>query len=271
MTGAPVPDLFACVVQLHASEEARLERSQGHHVHALFLELMRRADHTLAAALHAPATTKPFTVAPLDARAQQLRPGSQYTLRMSLLRNDLFTPFAHSFFQGATREVWLGRARFVVREVLTTPGSHPLAGSTSWAALLERSRPVDELALHFMTPTAFTLGSDERGQRQIGLFPDAQAVFGSLLRRWNDLSSVALPSDLLQRITILPSRYSIQTQVLHFARNPQLGFVGHCRYTLRGSPADQRLVHTLALAASFLGVGYKTTQGMGLVQADVDG
>jgi CRISPR-associated endoribonuclease Cas6 len=58
----------------------------------------------------------------------------------------------------------------------------------------------------------------------------------------------------------------LRTEMLRFAKSPQLGFTGFCRYTLRGDDADLRWINALADAAFFLGVGYKTTQGMGLVR-----
>jgi CRISPR/Cas system endoribonuclease Cas6 (RAMP superfamily) len=56
--------------------------------------------------------------------------------------------------------------------------------------------------------------------------------------------------------------------MLQFNKSQQVGFVGNCTYQLHGLPADLRLLHTLARAAFFLGVGYKTTQGMGLVRVE---
>jgi len=265
------PDLFACVLRLDALNGTTLERTQGHRAHGLFLELMRRSDHQLAAALHESASTKPFTVAPLQSHAQKVQPGSSYTLRISLLRSDLFAPFARSFFQPGNTEVWLGETRFAVREVLATPGSHALAGVGSWAELIEQARPTKEITLHFLTPTAFTSGVDSAGKKQMNLFPDSKAVFKSLLQRWNDLAPIPCDSSLLERVTILPSRYDLRTEALQFAKSLQIGFVGQCSYEIRGDEADRCLIHALARAAFFLGVGYKTTQGMGLVKAESHG
>ena len=265
------PDLFACVLHLDALNGATLERTQGHRAHGLFLELMRRSDHQLAAALHQSAPTKPFTVAPLQAQARTMRPGRRYSLRVSLLRQDLFAPFARAFFQPASAEVWLGDARFTVCEVLATPNARPRAGTTSGAALAEQARPVEQVTLHFITPTAFTQGSDTAGKKQIQLFPEPHAVFNSLLRRWNDLATIPIAPQLLDRVTILPARYDLHTEVLQFAKSPQLGFVGRCVYEIRGDERDRRLIHALVSAAFFLGVGYKTTQGMGLVKAEAHG
>lgn len=261
------PDLFACVLRLQALDGVMLERTQGHRAHGLFLELMRLSDPELAAALHAQAVVKPFTVAPMAGEARRLQTGSVYNLRVTLLRSTLFAPFVRSFLQPGERPpLVLGDARFALREVLATPGSHPWAGIATWAQLLAGARPMEEVALQFITPTAFTLGSDGAGRKQIGLFPDGGAVFGSLLRRWNELAPVEIAADLLERVEILPCRYDLHTEILHFSKSPQLGFVGRCVYRVHAAPDDLVLVHALARAAFYLGVGYKTTQGMGVVR-----
>ena len=262
------PDLFACVLRLDALEETELERTQGHRAHALYLALMQQADPALAESLHAGASTRPFTVAPLQREPRRLRPGSTYTLRITLLCGDLFSPLARLFLPTQKRELRLGTARFALHEMIVTPGGHPWAGITSWEALIEEAQPVEELTFHFFTPTAFTLGSDAAGRKRIGLFPEPEIVFGSLLRRWNDLASRPLPEDLLERVTILPSQYQLRTEMLQFSKSQQLGCTGECTYHLRGNPSDLCQVHTLARAAFFLGVGYKTTQGMGLVRTE---
>lgn len=262
------PDLFACVLRLTALDEAELERTQGHRAHALFLALMQQADPALASALHDAGRSKPFTIATLQAEPRRLRPGSSYTLRIALLRGELFGPLARLFLPTERPPLRLGNARFGLQDMLVTPGSHLWAGAASWEALLAEARPADELAFQFVTPTAFTQGADAAGHKRVGIFPEPAAVFGSLLRRWNDLAPTRLPTDLLERVDLLPSNYQLHTEMLQFAKSQQVGCVGRCAYLVRGAADDRRLVHALARAAFFLGVGYKTTQGMGLARLD---
>ncbi len=267
-TPSTPPDLVACMMRLVALEGATLERTQGHRAHALFLELMRQADPALAAMLHADGLVKPFTVAPLQERGRRLQAGDEYLVRLALLRSDLYLPFASAFLRGAPPELHVGTARFAVREVQTTPQGHPWAGVASWQELLAGGRPAETISLTFATPAAFTKSADERGNKRIGLFPEPEAVFGSLLRRWNVLAPAPMPDDLLDRLEVLPSRYELSTAMLQFGKGPQLGFAGSCAYQVRGPETERRLLATLADAAFFLGVGYKTTQGMGLVRRD---
>ncbi len=260
------PDLVACVMRLVALEGATLERTQGHRVHALFLDLMRRSDPVLAAMLHADRQAKPFTVAPLQGYERRLVAGDEYLVRLALLRGDLYMTFASVFLRGAPPELQVGTARFVVREVQTTAEGHPWAGVGSWRDILARGQPDETITLQFVTPTAFTQAVDERGNKRIGLFPAPDAVFGSLLRRWNLLAPEPMPADLLDQLDVLPSRYELRTAMLKFGRSPQLGFTGRCTYEVHGPESGRRLLATLSDAAFFLGAGYKTTQGMGLVR-----
>jgi CRISPR-associated endoribonuclease Cas6 len=260
------PDLVACVMRLVALEGATLERTQGHRVHALFLDLMRRSDPALAAMLHADGPVKPFTVASLQERGRRLQAGDEYVVRLALLRGDLYLPFASVFLRGTPPELQVGTARFAVREVQTTPEGHPWAGVASWSDLVARARPEETIAFDFVTPTAFSQSEDARGKKQYGLFPEPKAVFGSLLRRWNLLAPAPLPADLLERLEVLPSRYELRTAMLRFGKGPQLGFTGYCAYQVHGPETERVLLAMLAEAAFFLGVGYKTTQGMGLVR-----
>lgn len=189
-------------------------------------------------------------------------------MRITLLRGHLFGPLARLFLPPERPQLRLGSARFALQEMLVTPGSHPWAEVTSWDALLEEAQPAEALTLHFVTPTAFTQGNDKDGHKRVGIFPEPLAVFGSLLRRWNDLAPKPLPFDLLERVDLLPSRYRLHTEMLQFAKSQQVGCVGRCTYLVRGASADRRQLHALARAAFFLGIGYKTTQGMGLAWLD---
>src|SRR5437763_14804324 len=66
--------------------------------------------------------------------------------------------------------------------------------------------------------------------------------------------------------------YQVQTHHFHFTEYVQRGFVGTCRYLMRGpdeapsaeSPLTMRQqLQLLAWLAFYTGVGYKTTMGMG--------
>jgi len=79
----------------------------------------------------------------------------------------------------------LGRAQLLIKEILTTPGSHPWSGYTSWAQLAAEGHPEPEITLDFTSPTAFGFGQKEWGKKVIVL-PEPDPVFGSLARSWNN-------------------------------------------------------------------------------------
>lgn len=260
------PDLVACVVQLAARQGTRLERSQGHRAHALFLNLIEATDPALAERLHADAPIKPWTITPLPQHAQRLHSGDVYPLRVAFLQSELYLPFARTFLEQPARDIQLGEGHFSLQAIQTTSGGHPWAGTSAWSELIAKAIPADQITLQFGSPTAFSQGSDEGGKKRIGLFPDGAAVFGSLLRRWNAFSPRQLDEALLDGLDILPKRYELRTEVMLMRKNEQLGFTGRITYKITGDELSRHLLAALADAALYLGVGYKTTQGMGLVR-----
>ena len=263
------PDLIACVMQLRATEGALMERTQGHRAHALFLHIINHADPQLAQQLHASQRYKPWTIAPLQRRERRLRQGTGYQLRICFLQSELYAPFARTFIQGTPPPLQLGDASLVLQEI-TTSDQHPWAGLVSWHELIGQARPASTISLQFVTPTAFALSDDRHGRKRIGLFPDGTAVWSSLLRRWNHFAPAPMPQDLLDEVEIRPSEYALHTEMLQFSKSKQLGFVGTISYQIEASQTNLHLLAALADAAFYLGVGYKTTQGMGLVRRIVE-
>ncbi|MBP8250775.1 MAG: CRISPR-associated endoribonuclease Cas6 [Herpetosiphon sp.] len=260
------PDLMACVVHLSAVRGLQMERSQGHRAHALFLNVIEASDPVLAERLHADVPIKPWTIAPLAQRNTQLRIGDGYPLRVAFLQADLYLPFARTFLEQPQRDVTLGAGVFRLHSIQTTAQSSHWAGVTAWSELIAKAVPADYITLRFASPTAFAQGTDKYGKKRISLFPNGEAVFGSLLRRWNAFSPRQLDENILDAVDILPKRYELKTEVMLMRKNEQLGFVGDISYKITGDETARHVVSALADAALYLGVGYKTTHGMGLVR-----
>jgi CRISPR-associated endoribonuclease Cas6 len=259
------PDLYALVLQLAPEQHRAPPAAPGHQVQALFFELVRQVNPELANDLHASAPGKPFTVAVLP------RTGRSHLLevRVALLATALWQPVVQALFQQIARPALrLGSTPLVVRDVPGTPGSHPWAGFDSYAALAAAVEPAPKLTLEFVTPTAISQGTDARGRKKLELLPLPGAVFGALLRRWNLLAPPTLRLDTALaeaawRATLV-SDHRIQTRTEQMKSGPQKGFVGQCTYELPPDLAQQRVLTLLADAAFYLGVGAKTTRGMGL-------
>ncbi len=268
------PDLFALVLRLAAAADGELPARFGYQAQALFLDLVRQVDPALTERLHASAPAKPYTVAalgppaPPDGARARLRAGAPVALRVTLLDAALFQPLTRALLaQGARPALRLGGLALALSEARCTPGSDPWAGFGSFAELRAQARPADWIDWQFVAPTAF--GNGEDAGRRVGLFPDPPAVFGSLLRRWNALAPAPLDPALVERAAAqaVVCGYELRSTLFHLGKAAQLGFVGRCRYELRGDEAGRAALTLLAGAAFFLGVGMKTARGMGLCRA----
>jgi len=272
--------LYSIVLKLVPTREATVRATMGHQVHAAFLRTVEESDPALAEVLHLPnLPARPFTVSPLQGvgRAQdgqvRLSPERDYFLRFTVLYPPIFERFMSRFLRGEGRPVIrLGKALLLIKEILTTPGSHPWAGYSSWAQLAVEARPEQEITLEFASPTAFGFGQKDWG-KQVVVLPEPRLVFGSLARSWNELSPPGLQVDrnalkaYTEEHVVVKRLRGLETQMLCFRRSPQVGFVGQVTYGLMADnePACCQF-NGLADFAFFAGVGIKTTMGMGQVR-----
>lgn len=262
------PDLFAFVVRLRPEQGGPPPQAHGHQIQALFLELVRQIDPELANRLHAEAASKPFTVAALPAPTHGRDP-APLELRVTLADQRIFGPFTAALLRQTARPALrLGSTALRIEEVCGTPGSHPWAGYAAFAQLAGEARPAPSTTLRFATPAAFGLGTRANGKPRHGLLPAPEAVFGSLARRWNQLCPPPLQLDMAMvqaacADTMISSTI-LETVTFPLGKAPQKGFVGSCTYELPLDDEQARAIALLADAAFYLGLGVKTTRGMGL-------
>jgi CRISPR-associated endoribonuclease Cas6 len=269
--------LYSIVLKLVPTCETTVRATMGHQAHAAFLRTMRESDPALAELLHLPnSPARPFTVSPLlgVGRAHDgevpLSPERDYFLRFTVLYPPIFERFMTRFLKGDGRPVIrLGKAPLLIKEILSTPGSHPWAGYTSWAQLMGEARPEAEITLAFTAPTAFGFGQREWGKK-VMVLPEPDLVFGSLVRSWNNLSPPSLRVDrdtlmtYVEKHVVVKRLRGLKTQMLSFRRSPQIGFVGQVTYGLMAENEAARCqLNALADFAFYAGVGIKTTMGMG--------
>ncbi|NTU79312.1 MAG: CRISPR system precrRNA processing endoribonuclease RAMP protein Cas6 [Chloroflexales bacterium] len=259
------PDLYAFVVQLRPLGGPP-PRPQGHGAQALFLDLLRQAAPEVAAALHADAQSKAYTVGILPGRHRDL-----IELRASLLHSGLFQPFVQAMLrQMPGGELRLGQSRLALGDVIGTPApkGHAWAGYSSFADLAARAEPCHTVALEFASATAVGQGSRPDGRQRLGILPAPEAIFPSLARRWNALAppDLALDSALVEAASLdaMVTRHRIESADISLGKGPQKGFIGVVAYELPLDQEQARLLALLADAALFLGVGMKTARGMGL-------
>jgi CRISPR-associated endoribonuclease Cas6 len=275
------PDLYALIIRLTAAQSGQLRASAGRLSHAAFLDILRQVDPDVAQQLHDTNGRKPFTISPLHGFGHRRKgvyhigAGQEGWLRLTLLDPALFHTFIAYFLQGAPQTaVRLNKMSFQVSEILSTPGSHALAGTDSIDDLINRwqtavlSRDHRTIHLSFSSPTAFAI-RDGRSTRRSHVLPDPYFVFGELANRWDTLTGSETKEAVRQYVSehMVVARHNIKTHMVQFGRGRQVGFTGRVAYQSLDKENDDMLRHLNRLAdfAFYSGVGSKTTMGMGQV------
>ena len=266
--------LFSAVCTLHAVEDTTLPATHGHLGHAAFLALIDSVQPALAQALHDTPGRKPFTVSslrglprPRDGRCRLLA-GAGCWLRLTLLGQELFTAFMERLLTGPHATIRLGRARFQVSQVLTTPGSHPWAGYATAGELRAGAGTGHRIRLVFASPTAFSVGrTDDGKKRRMVVFPQPELVWASLRGSWNAFTDDEIPIEFerwVERNVVVREVRSWRTAMHRFRNGVQVG--GRGDIIFEALDDDSVNLHTLNALADFsfyAGIGTKTTMGMG--------
>ena len=280
-TIAAPPDLYALIIRLIATQNGRLRATQGHLAHAAFLNMLQQVDPAVSEAIHEMVGRKPFTISPLEGFGRPhkgsltIQTGQEGWLRVTLLDPTLFQTFIGYFLQGTNKPtIRLENLTFHISEILSTPGSHSLAGYDSLEALFHRWAEAEiintayhKIGLQFRTPTAFSM----RGSpfRHMHILPDPPLVFGQLADYWDTLTG-SETRDAVRVFcaeAVVVARYRIETHMYQYRRSKQVGFAGDVVFEILDKEAPDMVQHLNRLAdlAFYTGVGSKTTMGMGQV------
>ena len=266
--------LVSVVLNLQALEEATCPLTLGYAIHAAFLDLVRRTEASLAARLHEPRRTQPFTTSPLQGPLQRhadhihIQAGATYWLRFTSLEPEL----SHVLLTAPLETfgpVTLSGARFAVCNVWTQAEEHAWAGQTTYEELYndwvatERRLP-RKVQLRFFSPTTF------RSNGRNLPFPLPRRVFSALGQKWNAYAPIHLGEEVARvaEEVMSLSAYELRTHILDFGKYRQVGFVGACEFRVQPPQEDiwARVLMLLAEFTFFAGVGYKTPMGMGQVR-----
>lgn len=232
------------------------------------MALMEKANPSLSTALHRDVATKPFTLSvPQQAvglgRSAWLKEGENYSVRITLLDETLFTNLADAVYRlNLDNTLALGEIRVACNGLVTVPAPGNRAAFSSFERLADGAGTDPVVRLAFLSPCTFR-SRGARGQRNV-IFPEPSLVFSSLLSRWNAFAPeslrLALPDGAMPRI----STYRLSTRPLGFGSYSETGFCGQATYEcLTASEEERRKLNLLADFAFFAGVGAKTTMGMG--------
>lgn len=290
--------LYSSIIRLINLHPVTLAHLGGQHAHAAFLDIVRQVDPELSQNLHdtrGKGARQPFTVSPLmglpkgisydkqeiasslkngssQRQTVYLREGWECWLRITILDDSLFRTFIEHFLDGRARpEIRLGDGRFLVSEILTTPGSHPWSGYLTLEELLKQldAPAPQKFCFEFHSPTSFKLQD-----KQVATLPTARLVFGSLATAWKALTGEdhvrAVETYAESNLTIGDYRLRRERLILH--NHPQLGAVGKVEFVNSDHtdhPTAQAL-NLLADLAFYTGLGRKTAQGMGMTRRIYD-
>jgi CRISPR-associated endoribonuclease Cas6 len=261
VSGISPPDSDLCSVVLRTAPERGVAPTNGRHLHAAFLRWIADIDQALAADLHAPGRTRPFTVALLPPSGQE----AGLALRCSLLDRRLIAAVQERLAGGAIR-LRLGSS---VYEFQPAP-SDIWSGAARWQDLVDASGTDRDIRLEFATPTCFSRNLP--GQRtHLAMFPQPELLWESWARKWRTFGpphpGLSSAADAAARRVIV-SAYQLATRTVDLGRFPQKGFLGWVDYELQPDtpPEVARVLNMLTDFAAFAGSGYKTTMGLGLTR-----
>jgi len=307
--------LYALLLKLRPLQSGTLMPFSGELVHAAFLSWLKDAAPDVATWLHDGNKRRLFTCSSLQfpfsvqgmVEAERtnthlpLDPEKTYTMRITLLLGELFPLFHNALMHFYTTEkgaqkspfVQIGKQLFLLEEVIVN--NHDASGwtgFTSFAELVEKVQTVrlgksESLTIEFASLTTFNR-ANQRNQIYGGhhaLLPLPQYVFPGLARRWQELA----PSELTHMVQkerieqyieddgMIISNYDLKPHQMYFRRHMQQGFIGICKYDVRGPSEAEKVteeaplttrqqIWLLARLAFYCGIGYKTAMGMGQVR-----
>ncbi len=312
-TSSTPAKLYALHLKLRPLERGTLMPFSGELVHAAWLDWIRAAAPDVGHMLHDGNKRRLFTCSSLQFPLSDLRmreaergnvhlsvdPEKTYTVRITLLLGELFPLFYHSLmhFNMTTLEaknhpfMQIGKQQFLLEEVIAdTDDRSGWTGFTSFAHLAEKASTlklatIEPLKLEFASLTTFNrvAAKNKVYGNHYARLPLPQYIFPGLARRWQELAPTELAplvqqeriEQYIQDEGMVIEDYDLKTHWVSFVNNPQRGFVGTCKYHLRGpdeAPTPEALLTVrqqlllLSQLAFYSGIGYKPTMGMGQVR-----
>jgi CRISPR-associated endoribonuclease Cas6 len=302
--------LYALLLKLRPLERGTLMPFSGELVHGAWHSWLRAAAPDVADRLHKGNKRRLFTCSGLQfpftheyiIQAQRenthlpLDPQKTYTIRLTFLDGQLF-PLLYTIIMGKNELtarvspqpfMHIGKQSFLLKEVVVDADhASGWTGFTSCESLVENAKtkrfPLTQpLEMEFASLTAFNRirHFDKPYGNHYARLPLPSYVFGGLAVRWQEIAPPALKhviqynsiQEYIETEGLIIGDYQLQTHHAHFVHSDQPGFVGTCRYILRGPDdlptADEPLtvlqqIVLLSWLAFYTGVGYKPTMGMG--------
>lgn len=251
--------LHSIVVEIAAADVGDIPPTLSRALHALVLNWLTAANPSVAEAVHA-SQHSPLTISGLLGNRRQggVRVGDYFYFRIGLLDGGLIETLMRGFEQSETQSLVLASFPFILRNLYALPGTHQLAGAADYVLLSNPPQVLNDIELHFLSPTSF------KQNQNVQTFPLPELVFNSLLRRWNNFAPEQYHFANCEW-NALVTAYELKTYALKMEGGTEVGAQGWVRYRFI-SDETARIATILANFAFFAGVGRKTAMGMGQTQ-----
>ncbi len=257
--------------------DVTLSPTMGHHAHAAFLSILKKSNPEVAAAVHAPAPQKPFTVSPLIAKARNhnnllhIKAGTECRLRFTFLDDTLFEEFGKAFLTLEMPPIRLGAAVFQVRQMTShATEERSWSKNETYAELVQSATTDTRMCFRFYSPTAFRRMTPRGRKTRSDAYIDFVRCYQSWVNKWNAFAPMKLDKSeilafVLEHGDIMTVR--AESKRLNFGKHAETGWVGTCSCVFYPEdsldPEMLRVANCLAAFAFYCGTGYKTTMGMG--------
>lgn len=256
------------VIRISPKETCILPPFQGYFVYAAILSLIQQHSFSDTTKWHDPNKIKPFTMSGLYPQSKMLSKGvsfyvgQEYSIRLSFIFPEDFEQMLHVLWN--TSELILWGHVFYIRRVSTIPLQHKDAHfllKDEWER--KACTKSNTFTLLFRSPTAFRSGT-----KKLTLLPEPSRVFQNLSQKSEALWLTIKPEGLdFNKALWIQAFWHMNTHVFEIKQRYYQGFTGRVRYEIQTSNEEwHNYIWKLAILSPYLGVGTKTTMGMGQTQ-----
>lgn len=245
-----------------------LPQSTGKSLYGFLLGTIRRIDPALSKIIHDYSGPKPFTVSRLigsfERRDGQIIIDSEkkycvrFTSMSDIISKAIIEALSPTFAKGDSVYLWGEEFELLSFEVSSLYGYPSI---TSLEILIQASERIadktDSAIINFVSETLF------RYKDRNILFPSPEVLFNSAWKRLTSITQIDLEKPFWsEKLNI--SKYHLRTSVVNFEKIPLQGFKGKVEYDAsRLNLNEKKQMLTLCLALNYIGLGAKTTIGMG--------
>jgi len=266
--------------------EFEIPSTEGYQLYSSILEVMREGDEAISEHAH-DSPLSSIAVSPLWGRFGRCHrphhklalPGERYELNVGItdpreaeIFKSIISPLIFK-----ERDIYLHQGDLAIEEVKST--------SINFQELVDSAKGVDnpEIEFWFRSPACIQYKNSKVSE----MFPHREAVFSSLVSKWNAVSPDGLRmgverDDIARHVVEKPDPRSYRTHSVvvntvfdsskgHPRPIFKQGFSGRCGYSFaKGAPVDvKNAVLILSKFAEYSGVGSAVSRGCGAVEVEV--